>query len=44
MTEDKMVGWHPDSVDMSLSKPREMVSDRKPDMLQSMASQRIRHD
>ena len=29
MTEDKMVGWHPDSVDMSLSKPREMVKDRE---------------
>ena len=29
MTEDKMVGWHTDSVDMGLSKPWEMVKDRE---------------
>ena len=29
---------------MSLSKHREMVMDRKPDVLQSMVSQRVRHD
>ena len=29
MTEDEMAGWHPDSVDMSLSKLREMVKDRE---------------
>ena len=29
---------------MSLSKHREMVMDRKPDVLQSMGSQRVRHD
>ena len=28
-TEDEMVGWHHDSVDMSLSKLREMVKDRE---------------
>ena len=28
-TEDKIVWWHHDSVDMSLSKVREMVVDRK---------------
>ena len=29
MREDEMVGWHHDSVDMSLSKLREMVKDRE---------------
>ena len=29
MTEDEMVGWITDSMDMSLSKLREMVKDRK---------------
>ena len=29
MTENKMVGWHPDSVDRSLSKLWEMVKDRE---------------
>ena len=29
MTEDEMVGWHHDSMDMSLSKLQEMVKDRK---------------
>ena len=33
-----------DSVDMSLSKLRELVKDRKPDMPQSMGLQRVRHD
>ena len=28
MTEDKMVGWHHRSMDMSLSKFRELVMDR----------------
>ena len=32
-----------DSMDLSLSKLQEMM-DRKPDMLQSMGLQRIRHD
>ena len=29
MTEDKMVGWHHNSLDMSLSKMWEMVKDRE---------------
>ena len=29
MTEDKMVGWHHNSMDMSLSKLQEMVIDRE---------------
>ena len=33
-----------ESMNMSLSKLWEMVKDRKPDMLQSMGSQRVRHD
>ena len=34
----------PDSVDMSLSKFREMVKDKEAWMLQSMGSQRVGHD
>ena len=33
-----------DTLDMSLSKLRELVMDRRPGMLQSMGSQRVRHD
>ena len=33
-----------DSMDMSLSKLRELVMDRKPDMLQSLGLQRVGHD
>ena len=29
MTEDEMVGWHHQPMDMSLSKPWELVMDRK---------------
>ena len=36
-----MAGWHP--VDMNLSKLRE-IETGKPGMLQSMGSQRVRHD
>ena len=32
------------SLDMSLSKLQETVKDREPDVLQSMGSQRVRHD
>ena len=33
-----------DSMDMSLSNFQEVVMDRKPGVLQSMGSQRVRHD
>ena len=33
-----------DSMDMSLSKLRELVMDREPGMLPSTGSQRVRHD
>jgi len=33
-----------DSMDMSLSRLWELVKDRKPGILQSMGSQRVRHD
>ena len=33
-----------DSMDMSLSKLQELLMDRRPGMLQSMGSQRVRHD
>ena len=29
MTEDEIVGWHHNSMDMSLSKLQEMVKDRE---------------
>ena len=29
MTEDEMVGWHYDAMDMSLSQLRELVMDRE---------------
>ena len=29
MTEDEMVGWHQDLMDMSLSKLQELVMDRE---------------
>ena len=29
MTEDEMVGWHQNSMDMSLSKLQELVLDRE---------------
>ena len=29
MTEDEMVGWHHDSMDMRLSKLQEIVKDRE---------------
>ena len=29
MTEDEMVGWHTDSMDMSFSKLQEMVKNRE---------------
>ena len=44
MTEDEMVDGITDSVDMSLSKLWELVTERRPGMLQSMGSQRVGHD
>ena len=29
MTEDEMVGWHTDSMDMNLNKLQEVVKDRE---------------
>ena len=43
MTEDEMVGWHPDSMDMSLSKLQELVIGN-PGVLQSTGPQRIGHN
>ena len=33
-----------DSMDMSMGKLQELVMDRRPGVLQSMGSQRVRHD
>ena len=33
-----------DSMDMSLSKLQELVMDERPDVLQSMGTQRVGHD
>ena len=40
--EDEVVGWH-DSMDMNLSKLRELLMDSRPGVLQSMGSQRAGH-
>ena len=44
MTEDEMIGWQHCLMDMSLSKLRELVMEREALVLQSMGSQRVRHD
>ena len=43
MTEDEMDGTI-ESMDMSLSKLRELVMDREARVLQSMGSQRVEHN
>ena len=40
----KGLGGITNAVDMNLDKLQEMVRDREPGMLQSMGSQRVRHD
>ena len=50
MTEDEIVGWHwlvgliSDLLDMSLSKLRELVMDRKAWRATVMGLQRVGHD
>ena len=43
MAEDEMVGAITNSMDLSLSKLREVVNVLKPDVLQFMESQRVGH-
>ena len=43
--EDEMVGWHHQSMDMSLSRLREMVKDREAwHAIQSIGLQKVRHN
>ena len=44
MTDDEWLDGIIDTVDMSLSKLREIVKNREACMLQSMGSQRVGHD
>ena len=44
MTEDEMVGWNPNSMNMGLGELLELMMDRGPGMLWFMGSQRVRHD
>ena len=43
MTEDEMVGWH-HQLDEHESEQASRVGDGKPGVLQSMGSQRVRHN
>ena len=40
-TEGEMIGWHHDSMDVSLSKLQEIVRDREAWPAESMGSQRV---
>jgi len=42
-TEDEMVGWHHNLMDLSLRKLQELMMDRKVGVLQSMGLQRVGH-
>ena len=44
MTEDEMAGWHPDSMDMNWVNSGSLWWTVRPGMLQSMGSQRVRHN
>ena len=44
MTEDEMVGWDIDSMDISLSKLQELVMDRDAWPVQFIGSQRVGQD
>ena len=44
MTQMKWLEDITDSMDMGLNKLGQFVMDRRPGMLQSMGSQRVRHD
>ena len=44
VTEDEMIGWHHELMDMSLGKLKEIVRTGKLNMLQSMGLQRVGHD
>ena len=43
-TEDEMVGWRNNPMDLSLSKLQEMVMDMEAGVLQSTGSKRVRHN
>ena len=44
MTKDEMVGWHHQLRECELRSPGRWGRARKPSVLQSMGSHRIRHD
>ena len=44
MTEDEMVGWITDSMDMGFGRLRQLGWTGRPGMLRFMGLQRVRHD